>query len=263
MTLHIVSFSTGILSALALQRVQKRYGKNFVMGVFMDTNFEDNDNYRFMRDVEEYLGIEMFAIVDGRNPYEVSRAEHVIPNSRVAPCTRRLKIEPFQNFLKGLSEKDITIHIGYDFSEMHRCEPTRKNYEALGYKVDFPMLWKPYEFRKYETVMREEWNIEPPRMYRMGYTHANCGGRCVKQGQGDWIRTLINWPERYAEIEKWESDMRENPVNAKYAILKSRTGGETHALTLRELRETYEAGKLGALTTLDEQSACVVCGIGG
>lgn len=261
--MHIVSFSTGVLSALALERAQNRYGKNYVMGVFMDTHFEDDDNYRFMRDVEKYLDISMFVLSEGRDPYQVADVHHIIPNSRVAPCTTELKVWPFQRFLAGLSDRDITVHIGYDFSEMHRCEPTRRNYEALGYKVDFPMLWKPYEFRKYDTVMREEWGIEPPRMYKMGYTHANCGGRCVKQGQGDWIRTFINFPERFAAIEEWEQQMRKNEINAPYAILKSQTAGEKTPLTLRELREKYQAGQLGTLDGLDSVSACVVCGIGG
>lgn len=258
---HIVSFSTGILSALTIERVINRYGKADVIIVFMDTLIEDDDNYRFSREVEARFGIEFVKLTDGRNPYQVAEDHHTIPNSRIAACTEELKIWVFRRYLKTL-EKPLTIHIGYDFEEMHRCEPTRKNYESLGYKVDFPMLWKPYEFRRYETIVRDEWGIEPPRMYAMGYTHANCGGCCVKQGQGDWIRTLINFPERYAKAEAWEREMRENPTNADYAILKDRTGGALKALTLQELRERYEAKKLPALARLDSVSACVVCGIG-
>jgi hypothetical protein len=258
---HIGSFSTGLLSALMMERLINRYGRESVTGVFMDTLFEDDDNYRFMRDVEKYLKIEIVKITQGRDPYQVSRAEHVIPNSRVAPCTARLKIEPFRAWLKE-QEKPLTVHIGYDFEEMHRCEPVLRNYESLGYSVDFPMLWKPYEFRDYKTIVRDEWGIEPPRMYAMGYTHANCGGRCVKQGHGDWIRTLLNFPERYAEIERWEAEMRQNPTNASYAILKTKAGGELAPLTLRELRERYAAEQMPTLFELDAGSACVTCGIG-
>jgi hypothetical protein len=258
---HVVSFSTGILSALALERVINRYGRESVTGIFMDTRFEDDDNYRFMADVEKYLQIEIVKIQEGRDPYEVSHAEHVIPNSRVAPCTTRLKIEPFREWLKE-QEKPITVHIGYDYAEMHRCEPVRRNYEGLGYSVDFPMLWQPYEFRDYKIIMREDWGIEPPRMYAIGYTHANCGGRCVKQGHGDWIRTLLNFPERYAAIEQWEAEMRENPTNEKYAILKDRSGGGLAPLTLRELRERYAAKQTPTLFEMDTNSACVTCGMG-
>jgi hypothetical protein len=260
--MNVVSFSTGMLSALTLERVIRAYGKDDTIAVFMDTLFEDEDNYRFMADCEKYLDIEIIKLVEGRTPYEVSRAHHVIPNSRVAPCTGRLKINPFQAWLKTQTQP-LTVHIGYDFTEMHRCEPMRRNYEVLGYQVGFPMLWKPIEFRNYQTILRQEWGIEPPRMYSMGYTHANCGGRCVKQGHGDWIRTLINFPERYAQIEAWENDMRKNDINASYAILKTQTKDGSTPLTLTELRERYEAGIMPMLTNLDAASACVICGIGG
>jgi hypothetical protein len=226
----------------------------------MDTQFEDDDNYRFLSEFEAMTGIPIIRLSDGRTPYEVSRAQHVIPNQRVAPCTHRLKIEPFRAWLET-QPKPLTVHIGYDFTEMHRCEATRKAYESIGYVVDFPLLWKPIEFRPYAEISRNDWGIEPPRMYQMGYTHANCGGRCVKQGHGDWIRTLINFPERYAEIEAWEQEMRKNEINANYAILISQTKDGDTPLTLRELRERYEGDAMPVLFDLDAASACVVCGV--
>lgn len=260
--IHAVSFSSGLSSALAAARVLERYGRENTRIVFMDTLFEDSDNYRFMAEFAARFDVEIIRLVEGRNPYEVSRAEHVIPNNKLAPCTFRLKIELFRAWLAEQTEP-VTVHIGYDFAEVHRCEPTRRNYEGLGYTVDFPLLWKPIEFRPYAQVSRDDWGIEPPRMYALGYTHANCGGRCVKQGQGDWLRTLVNFPERYAEIEKWEQEMRDHPKRKDYAILKSQAGGETTPLTLKELRERYQNKRIDAplLCGLDELSACVTCGI--
>jgi hypothetical protein len=256
---HIVSFSSGLSSAITSVRVLDKYPDAKL--IFMDTLFEDDDNYRFMSDFENKFGVEIIKLIEGRNPYEVSRAHHAIPNNYLAPCTFRLKIEPFREYLKNL-EGDTTIYIGYDYSEMHRCATTSKNYNALGYKVDYPLLWKPIEHRRYTDVVRLDWGIEPPRMYQLGYTHANCGGRCCKQGQGDWIRTLINFPKRFEEIEAWEMSMRENEVNSKYAILKRQTPEGSKPLTLTELRERYKK-EHNEPTLFDAQSACVVCGIGG
>lgn len=256
---HVVSISTGLSSALTAERVLNRYGS--ITGVFMDTRMEDADNYRFMNDCKARWNIPITVLCEGRNPYEVSRAERVIPNQKIAPCTFRLKIEVFRTWLET-QEKPLTIHIGYDFTEVHRIEATEKNYRELGYDVDFPLLWKPYEFRPYPQVCREDWNIEPPRMYELGYTHANCGGVCVKQGQGDWIRTLINFPERYAQAEAWEQDMRTlSDKHANYAIVRDQTGGEVKPLTLKELRERHEAEHMD-LYKLDLFSPCVVCGVG-
>jgi len=263
--IHVGSFSTGIVSALMCERMIKRYGKENCLFVFMDTLIEDPDNYRYMADVEKYLGVEVVKLTEGRTPYQVFTDEHVIPSARFAPCTLRLKLKMFRAYIATLP-KPLTVHIGYDVFELERCEPTRKNYEKLGYSVDFPMLWKPYEYRDYSVVMREEWGIEPPEMYRLGYTHANCGGRCVKQGQGDWLRTLINHTDRFAEVEAWENQMRQKQKDnnkRQYAIAKSRKGGTMRPLPLSELRARYEANPNQRLDLLDEQSTCVVCGIGG
>lgn len=258
--MHVVSFSTGLSSGVTWKRVVDRYGKKAVAVVAMDTLIEDDDNYRYARDMERYMDMSILWIRAGLDPYAVSRAEHVIPNQKLAPCTHRLKIEPFQKYL-AVWDEPLTVHIGFDFSEAHRCAATTKNYTALGYAVDYPLLWKPYEFRPYAQVVRE-WGIEPPRMYAMGYTHANCGGRCVKQGKGDWLRTLINFPDRYAESEAWERQMRENPTNADYAFLRHQEAGQVRPMTLQELREQHEAGQTRPLLRYDEASGCVACGVG-
>jgi len=227
----------------------------------MDTLFEDDDNYRFMSDFENKFNVKILRLIEGRNPYEVFTKHNLIPNSRIAPCTFELKISIFQNWLKSL-DGESTIYIGYDFTEIHRCEATNRAYEKLGVKVDYPLLWKPYETRRYTNVVKTDWGIEPPRAYQLGYTHANCGGRCVKQGQGDWIRTLINFPKRFAEIEAWENDMRKNEINSNYAILASQTAKGKKPLTLTELRERYERENNDPVL-FDMKSSCVVCGIGG
>lgn len=257
---HIVSFSTGLSSAITTERVLARYGPENTTIVFMDTTIEDQDNYRFMADCQKRWP-EIINLREGRDPYQVAKDEHIIPNQKIAPCTFRLKIEIFRNWLKQFDEP-ITVHIGYDFTELHRCEATEKAYQAEGYQVDFPLLWKPYETRPYSQVSRDDWDIEPPRMYAMGYSHANCGGCCVKQGQGDWLRTLLNFPQRFAQAEQWEQEMRQHPKRRDYAILRDQSNGKVTALTLRELRERHEVKQSLQPSLLDYNSACVSCGVG-
>lgn len=264
---HIVSFSTGLSSAITVERVIARYGVENTHIVFMDTKIEDEDNYRFMNEVKKRWP-KITVLAEGRTPYEVAKDAQIIPNNRIAPCTFKLKIELFRKWVERFrgdvtkQYPNATIHIGYDFTEVHRCKATSNAYNRLGWMVDYPLLWKPYEFRDYSVVSRDDWGIEPPRMYVMGYSHANCGGRCVKQGQGDWLRTLINFPERYAEAENWENTMRNHPVRKDYAIMKEVKGGVAYPLTLSQLRRRYEADKEIQPSLLDLDAPCVVCGIG-
>jgi hypothetical protein len=86
---------------------------------------------------------------------------------------------------------------------IHRNEPG-KAYEALGYQVDYPLMWKPWKLRPYQDVIREEWGIEPPRLYAMGFPHNNCGGRCIKQGVREWLRLRYHFPERFEAMKQLE-----------------------------------------------------------
>lgn len=260
---HLVSFSTGLSSAITVERVLARYGRKETEIIFMDTTIEDEDNYRFLVDCQARWG-EITVLCEGRDPYQVAAAKQIIANQKVAPCTFELKINLFQEYVKRVyPDAWLTIHIGYDFTELHRCEPTQRNYEAQGWRVDFPLLWKPYETRSYGQVVREEWGIKPPRMYKLGYSHANCGGQCVKQGQGDWLRTLLNFPERYREAESWEEAMRTHPTRKHYAILRDQSGGKVKPLTLREFRLRHEAKRAVQPSFLDEQfGGCIYCGVG-
>jgi 3'-phosphoadenosine 5'-phosphosulfate sulfotransferase (PAPS reductase)/FAD synthetase len=266
--IHIVSFSTGLSSAVTVERVRERYGDQNTIIVFMDTTIEHEDNYRFMRELraKRWGEIRFELLREGRSPYEVFRDQNVIPNHRVAPCTKRLKIQPFKRFLASL-EEELTIHIGFDFTELHRVKRTREHYEKLGYIVDFPLLWEPIEYRDYGEISRADWGVEPPYMYKLGYSHANCGGLCIKQGQGDWIRTLINDPEKYQEIELWEKKMRDHEVRRNYAIQRTKKGGNGsyRPLTLEELRENHESengSKEGTQLSLFDHVNCINCGVG-
>jgi len=232
----VVSLSSGISSAIAAHRTMQRYGKDAVDLVFMDTLWEDDDNYRFLLELEQFWGKPITRIVEGRTPLEVAEQEHIIPTQKIAPCTHRLKIEPFLEYLGELKDYyRVTVVLGMNWTEPHRMEAPRKNYAARGYDVLYPLMWKPYDYHPMQTV--RGWGIEPPRMYRMGYTHANCGGRCVKQGKGDWQRTRINFPARFEEVARWEHGMRQDERFADYAIVRDFRGGEMKPIALYDLAE--------------------------
>lgn len=259
---HFVSFSTGLSSAITCERVLQRYGAANVEIIAMDTTIEDEDNWRFAKQCQARWRKKIVVLKEGRDPYQVATDQQIIPNQKIAPCTFRLKIEPFRAYLRGYSDP-LTIHIGYDIFEAHRREATRENYEAEGWAVDFPLLWKPLEYRPYSQVVREDWGIEPPRTYEMGFSHANCLGKgCVKMGQGDWLRFLINFPDRYTITENWEEGMRQHPKRCNYAIMRDQSNGTVTPLTLKQLRERYEADRMLQPSFFDKAAACIYCGVG-
>ena len=62
---HVVSVSSGVPSALAAILAIETYGKDNVELIFADTRVEHEDNYRFLRDVEAYVGKPITRIVEG------------------------------------------------------------------------------------------------------------------------------------------------------------------------------------------------------
>ena len=265
---HAVSISSGVPSAVAAKRVIDRYGAENTLLLFADTGWEDDDNYRFLVDVERWLGVEVLRLRDGRTPLAVFEQRGLIPNQMHAPCTAVLKLDVIRRYLKALRETTgVTLHIGMDWKDRQRGRLARpiQSWGALGITVEYPLLWEPLELDAQAVIKRA--GIQPPRMYSMGYSHANCGGRCVKQGKQDWRRTLVNFPERFAEVEDWESTMRQRPQNAEYALLRDERGGDMRPMTLAELRAETEAADHRQMRLFeledDMQTVCgVECGIG-
>lgn len=257
---HVASFSTGLPSAFVVERLREKHGDDNVIVVFMDVLNEHPDNYRFKNELirKRWGNLQLVDLTEGRNPWQVAEDENMIFNQRRHPCTRILKIEPFMRWLETLTEKPV-VHIGIDFTETHRCEAIKRNYSAAGYEVDFPLLWRPLEFRPYDEIASNEWGIKPPEMYSLGFSHANCGDRgCFAWGISDWIRYFVNNPTGYAEAEKWEKQMRQRVGD--YAICRDQSNGQVKPRTLESIRKEYQ--KTPQLTLFDDRAVCVSCGIG-
>jgi hypothetical protein len=260
---RIVSVSGGMQSAVCAQRVIDRYGTDGLSLFFADTLAEDADLYRFLGDLERRWGLPILRHIEGRTPLQVAEDEHLIPNQKIAPCTHRLKIEPFLAHLKA-HPKPVTVYLGMAFWERHRMDAPRTRYEAVGgVIVDYPSLWKPTDYRPPAETIRT-WGIEPPRQYAQGYQHGNCAGACVKQGKGDWLR-LLRWkPDLFQRYEEWEAGMRaKGPPFDGYAFCRDERGGTVRPVTLQELREGAEGRQelQPALFDLDDAEGCLQCSI--
>ncbi|HEU5013923.1 MAG TPA: hypothetical protein VFT66_15490 [Roseiflexaceae bacterium] len=234
---YIVSLSGGVASAVAADRAIQRYGREAVTLWFADTSWEDEDLYRFLDDCMQRWGGDLIRYCDGRTPLEVAEDVKLIPNQRRAPCTLKLKIEPFVKYIKA-QPKPLTVLLGLDWKEQHRMVRPKANYEAIdGVTVDYPLMWKPLIYEPYQEIVTR-WGIAPPRMYAAGFPHSNCGGRCVKQGVGEWNRLRLWEPARFAEVRDWEQAQRaKGGARANYAICRDSTGGDVKPLTLLEIEQ--------------------------
>lgn len=236
---HLVQYSTGLASAELAWRLVDQYGAGNVHLLTADTRVEDADNWRFAHEVHGRLACEWTVLADGRTPMEVGRAKRVVPNNRLAVCSRILKRELLRKHIDACYDpSDTVIYLGYDWTETDRAQ------RALPHWVPFralaPLTEPPYVDKPDLCATFRGRGIEPPRLYGQGFAHANCGGACVRGGQAQWELLLrVNRPRFLA----WEAEEQRTrtELGKNVAILKDRRNGQSRPLPLREFRERVEA----------------------
>lgn len=236
-------FSSGAGSWATAKRVAERHGTENMLLLFTDTKGlnpsehagEDEDNYRFLRQAAANVGAPLVWLVEGRDIWQVFDDEHMMGNSRVAHCSRELKQEPAREWVEAhCVQGETTIYLGIDWTEPQRFEPNRAGWAP--WPVEYPMNDEPLiEKGQVLDWLREE-GIKPPRLYDMGFSHANCGGFCVRMGQNEARRLLLNNPARYAYHEGKEQAFRRK-FKKDVSILRDRRGGTTKPLTFKAFRE--------------------------
>ena len=218
---HLVQFSTGAASAEVAWRVVAEHGAADVVLLTADTLVEDEDNWRFAKEVADRLGCEWIRLTDGRTPMQVGRDERCVPSNRMAVCSRILKRELLDRYRDEHYDPAATIvYLGFDWTEQHRVDAAALHWAP--WTVDCPLTRPPYLWKPQILDLFRERGIEPPRLYRYGFGHANCGGACVRGGQAQWSLLLqVNRP-RYLDWENEEQKSRDE-LGKDVSILRDRT----------------------------------------
>lgn len=244
---YVVMFSGGIGSWAAAKRLVEEHGSSNVTLLFSDVKGdsidphvgEDEDTYRFIDDAVKNLGCEFVRVADGRDIWQVFKDKRYLGNSRQANCSHVLKQQPARKWLKeNTTPETHVIAIGIDWTETNRRPAIVKAYHP--YEVVFPMCEKPYLSKDAMISMLENDGIKPPRLYSLGFSHNNCGGGCVRAGQGQFKHLLDVMPERFARWEQGEKEVQ-NHIGKNVTILKKQSSGVVRPLSLTDLRNNYKS----------------------
>ena len=239
---HVVSFSGGVTSWATGRVVRNSImdSDDTLVLLFADTMMEAADVYAFIKEGAANIGVQVTRIADGRNPWQVFRDERFLGNSRIDPCSKILKRKLMDRWRAENCDPENSCHyIGMDFSEINRSDRHIQLMKAKGWEFSAPLIdariSKPYAI---EWAQRE--GLTLPAAYAQGFSHANCGGKCVKAGQGHWARLLRLDPAAYREAEAEEQELRLY-LGRDVTILKDRSGGASTNLSLAEFRERVTA----------------------
>lgn len=255
--LHI-SLSGGLASA-ANALLAHEAGEPFIMW-FSDTTIEDDDLYRFLYDIERLEIGPLIRLKDGRDPWDVFVDTDYIGNSRTAPCSRILKTELIQKRLDAMAGPGEPIVIGFGFDEEERQQRAAARWAPR--PVRSLIAEQRLSAGAIERLVCEKYAIRKPRLYDMGFVHNNCGGMCVRGGQGQFAMLLDKRPALYMKHEQRNEEARrkiqqkaQGRVAAGTYKGKSGTGsaggfirvtrdGVTEYLHMKEFRERVESGEL-------------------
>jgi len=168
-------------------------------------------------------------------------------NHYVSNCSKKLKQKPCKGWLNwGLESQEptvakylnnpenVTIYLGIDMNEIERAEKIIEGYKP--FKVDFPLLWDNWLDRKGQFDLLESVNIQPPRLYKYGFSHNNCGGFCVKAGKKQFAQLLDTFPDRYNYHAQQEKAFQKH-IKQEITILREQHNNEKTRLSLAEFKE--------------------------
>jgi len=239
---HLVMFSGGVGSWATAKRVAEKHGTDDMVLLFADTMMEDEDLYRFLDEAAANVGAPLVKIADGRNVWELFLKNHTIGNGKVDLCSRELKRDLLDKWRNANCEPEqSTIYIGIDWTEEHRLRRAQEKGQPWQYAA--PMCEAPYMQKPAVIEWLKSEGITPPRLYKMGFPHNNCGGFCIKAGHAQFALLLRTMPDRYRWHEEWEARVRADQEArgiVPSSVLYHRRGGPRQRVTLREFREQME-----------------------
>jgi hypothetical protein len=183
MPLIVVWFSCGVASAVAAKRTIELYSSSYEIRVVNNpVREEDEDNLRFKKDIEAWLGVPIETAINPKYPdcsaETVWRERRYMAGTSGAPCTVELKKLARQswealNLFNFDSENRLVMGFTVEERARHDRFVLTERQNLLPVLIDEGLTKE----RCHRIVVSA--GIQPPAVYGEGYPNANCIG-CVK-----------------------------------------------------------------------------------
>lgn len=204
---RIIFFSGGRASFVVADFVKKSYPDDNILLYFTDTLWESPDTYRFIKECSDKLKLPLLIHSAGITPMQLMFEKKLVFNNMIGDCSKLLKMRVASDYLKKQIKpkverwlnhqflkqadfiKDATLYFGIGIEELHREEAIARNWRP--FRVEMPLI---DNMIRIDNVLKE-YNIMEPELYKLGFAHNNCNGRCVKAGQGHYRNLKKTMPE--------------------------------------------------------------------
>ena len=166
-----------------------------------ETSNEDEDNYRFEKDVMKWLNAKVTILKSDKfdSVQDVWIKRKYMSGIAGAPCTVEMKVAPRLAF-----QLPTDIHVfGYtdDSQDIERFERLKTNYPELNVRA--PLIENRIN-KASALAMIERAGLKLPRSYAMGFPNANClQTGCVKATSASyWALLREKFPDRFEKTAK-------------------------------------------------------------
>jgi hypothetical protein len=225
-------WSGGVTSAVACKLAQDLFGAGNVRFIFIDTDNEDEDTYRFLKDCEKWYGAPIEIITGLSDKFksieDVWTHYKTLNSATGAICSSTLKRDVRLTWEK---ENAYSYQVfGFDLDEPKRAKSMSLNHKQA--KAIYPLLLFGYLKKDCLDILGKA-GIEIPRAYALGFVNNNCfKTMCIQGGIGYWQKVKELFPEKFdkmADLEHRLTDLKGQPVT----MLKDRSNGGNALLFLK------------------------------
>lgn len=211
----VVWFSCGAASAVAAKKTIEKYGDTCTIRIVNNPIAEeDDDNKRFLSDVQDWLNHPIEFAINKKFPscstVDVWDKKKVMSNIYGAPCTLELK----KNARRQWESENVFHHtvLGFTIDELHRHERFCQTERQI-----LPILIDERLSKKDCFNILHNNGIKLPRIYSLGFPNANCIG-CVKSASPTyWNLVRRVYPEVFEKRMEQEKEL-----GSKLVVLKGK-----------------------------------------
>ena len=200
-----VWFSCGAASAVAAKMTLDLYPSCDIRILNSPIVEEDEDNRRFLSDVQDWLGREIEIVKSSKFPSQSARdvweKRRFMSSVAGAPCTNELKKKARQEWERS---NKVDWHVlGFTFEEQDRA-----NRFKLTERDNLLAVLVNQKITKVQCMeIISEAGISLPKVYKLGYPNANCIG-CVKSSSPTyWNLVRKTHPDIFDDRAKQSRDI--------------------------------------------------------
>ena len=204
---HVLGLSGGRDSAALAVYMRQNFPDLSVEYFFTDTGKELPEVYEYLWKLEGFLGQKILRINSGRDfDFWLKQHNNYLPSARSRWCTVRMKIRPFENWVRPMLDEGSTV---YSYIAIRSDEPYRRGYSSKHDRLLPRLPFREAGIDKAGVLdILDGAGLGLPKYYSWR-TRSGCTF-CFFQQKIEWVRLMDKHPDAFAEAKSYEKTAAEH-----------------------------------------------------